>query len=465
MAKRSKGKVIQMLSPENYIRQKARNLPVYECLVNANWEESKMADLIVARQHTNGNITVGFYLVDLTCLGVKDSFWLFNISMQEYRKTIENFIADVEEGAENIDYVLAHNIVYAGISFAEDYGFKPHKEFTSVTQYILDEDTDDVPLIEIECGFNGLPAYMQGSLDNDPKSRQVIAQLERVAGHGNYYLADERGRVINNDDDFDDDDSDEDDFGDMTFEEKGNEFLRYHERLDDELSDDESNYFFRLLQSIVDDLVDEDPYEQFYNELFDEINSIETGRGEIPDEMLGVEPGAAPLDATIKEHFLKVIEYGNDFKEMKRQFNLFQKNQGVEAAVDYLGLLISIADKPKKYAEKLKAASEKHPNYALIQLKWTKMRIIDENIELTDDFLFKPGHYFEGRGSIHPWERFCYLDMLTHYVLAGKDFNKLEAMKNVILGIAEEEEAFIVLYSLCSMFQIGIVADYINSKK
>lgn len=33
MTEKKKGKVVQMLSPENYIRQKAPTLPVYECWV------------------------------------------------------------------------------------------------------------------------------------------------------------------------------------------------------------------------------------------------------------------------------------------------------------------------------------------------------------------------------------------------------------------------------------------------
>jgi hypothetical protein len=49
MAKKGKGKIIQMLSPENYIRQKARTLPLYECWINAEWNEGKMATLIVAQ--------------------------------------------------------------------------------------------------------------------------------------------------------------------------------------------------------------------------------------------------------------------------------------------------------------------------------------------------------------------------------------------------------------------------------
>jgi hypothetical protein len=79
MSKKNQSKQVQQLSPENYIRQKARNLPVFECLVNADWKVSKMASVSIARKHTNDNITAGLYLVDLNCLGVKDAHYLFNL--------------------------------------------------------------------------------------------------------------------------------------------------------------------------------------------------------------------------------------------------------------------------------------------------------------------------------------------------------------------------------------------------
>ena len=77
MAKNTGGKVIQMLSPENYIRKKARSLPIHECTINSHWEESGLANISIARRHTNGNITSCFYLIDLLCLGVKDTHYIF----------------------------------------------------------------------------------------------------------------------------------------------------------------------------------------------------------------------------------------------------------------------------------------------------------------------------------------------------------------------------------------------------
>ncbi|RLD61028.1 MAG: hypothetical protein DRJ05_03475, partial [Bacteroidetes bacterium] len=90
--KKNKGKVINMpLSPINYIRQKAKKLPIYECLINPDWLEGGLATVYIARQHTNGNITFGSYLVDLLCLGVKDTGYDFNITKTSFQELINNF--------------------------------------------------------------------------------------------------------------------------------------------------------------------------------------------------------------------------------------------------------------------------------------------------------------------------------------------------------------------------------------
>lgn len=107
-----------MLSPENYIRQKARNLPIYECRINKDWDETGLAQINVARKHTNGNITMGMYLVDLKLLGVKDAFYRFNISEQEYSEIIEE--EERQKDIEKVSYTLIHNIIFAGIEYTDE---------------------------------------------------------------------------------------------------------------------------------------------------------------------------------------------------------------------------------------------------------------------------------------------------------------------------------------------------------
>ena len=53
-----------------------------------------------------------------------------------------------------VSYNEAHNLIFGAIAFAEEAGIKPSPEF-ALTQYLLEEDTEDVPLIEYEFGKNG----------------------------------------------------------------------------------------------------------------------------------------------------------------------------------------------------------------------------------------------------------------------------------------------------------------------
>jgi hypothetical protein len=202
MSKSKKGKIIQLksaqLSPEKYIKTQARSLPIYECLISEGWEDAGICNVVVTRKHKTGNITVGIYLIDMFLLGLKDTHYQFNITPGEYDDLGYNNAA-----MEKCDYVLAHNIIYGAIAYAEDYGFKPYKDF-AVTQFILEEDDERVELMEIEFGLDGMPCFMPGPYDDAAKIKSITATLERTAGPGNFEIYDE-------DEEFDDDEFDEDD--------------------------------------------------------------------------------------------------------------------------------------------------------------------------------------------------------------------------------------------------------------
>jgi len=122
------------------------------------------------------------YLVDLNLLGVKDTFFKFNIPFDEtmafYQRSDVEFV--------KISYALAHNIIYASIEFASEFGFNPHKDFTNITRHFLEDDNDEIPLIEIECGFNGKPMYTNTGFDSPERERAILRQLERSVGKDNF---------------------------------------------------------------------------------------------------------------------------------------------------------------------------------------------------------------------------------------------------------------------------------------
>ena len=75
MAKKTK-KILTLkpISLKNYIIDRARKLPIYKCWSIGD-NVSGIKQIIVTRQKTGGKLVVGFFLVDLFCLGLKDTFY------------------------------------------------------------------------------------------------------------------------------------------------------------------------------------------------------------------------------------------------------------------------------------------------------------------------------------------------------------------------------------------------------
>ncbi len=173
------------LKPSVLIKKKARSYPIHECRITNAGAEGGKYDIIVARKKPNGDLIVGFYLVDTWCLGLKDTFYRHDMSVHDYEETIE----DMEEdgfGAvttEVCDPNHAFNLIYGAIEYAEDIGFQPHKDF-EVTEYIL-PDVDDVEYEDIEFGKDGMPFYVDGPDDN---VAAVLARLEKNVGQGNFHF-------------------------------------------------------------------------------------------------------------------------------------------------------------------------------------------------------------------------------------------------------------------------------------
>jgi tetratricopeptide (TPR) repeat protein len=173
------------LTPEKFIRGKVRLLPLGKCYVNESWYDLGKGTIIVSRIHPNGKITCGFYLIDLFCTGIKDSFYLYEISKREFEQVLDEM--SEKEDLLEVEYTLIHNIIYGSMDFAGSYKFKPHKSF-ALTQFILEEDSDKIEFINIPFGIDGLPAVV---VSNEEPKLEIINKLEKTAGKDNYIVMDE----------------------------------------------------------------------------------------------------------------------------------------------------------------------------------------------------------------------------------------------------------------------------------
>jgi len=187
------------LSPQKYIATKARMLPFHECYVNEDWQESGMANIYISKKMPGGNFIIGLFLVDIYCLGLKNTFYQFNLSSVESKDLLKKFIEHYDSKLPPCDIALAHNIIYGGIDYAEEIGFKPHKDF-GLTEFLLNPDLIDDGIDEIEFGKDDKPFFINGPDDNVAR---VLGVLNRTVGEGNYLFMEMDGPE---DDDYEEDD-------------------------------------------------------------------------------------------------------------------------------------------------------------------------------------------------------------------------------------------------------------------
>jgi hypothetical protein len=443
MAKKKTGKIIQMLSPENYIRKKARSLPIFECLVNTEWKEQGVAHVIVARKHVNENITMCMYLVDIFCLGIKNTQYSFNIPVAEYQEIKEN-MEHIE--FEPISYNLAHNIVFAGLEYAKEYEFKPHKDFTSITQFMLEEDTDDIELIDIECGLDGKPFYVNGPSEDEAKTKQILAQLERTAGPGNYDF-----ELLDEDDDLEG----FDEFDHMTLKEQRELFQNLYSCRDD-LDDIENEQLRSLTEHVIDRIVSPELVDQYCEEYLDDFDFEITG-DVFTAKMLGVTN--PDLSINTCKLFTAIYDLANDNPEAARLLlNDFNNKTPENPASCFLELIILRDENFSLYEEKVQEYYSKFPEYPLLKVLLMNNQFADTSIEVDAQLkAFTMQSLFSGRTWIHHIEAFNYLTALLMGLTRIADIDRIQGLYEAYNNLELTDDEFAVLEEFVFIVKSTIV--------
>lgn len=174
--KRKKAKSGFQLAPKNnnaYIIENARKLELYETLMYEHIFDEGIGYVIVSRKKKNGDVVAGFYLVDVFCLGIKDTF--ASVMTQEEYEEHKSHLVDGDGSyyvTKSPNYIF--NLVYGAADYAEELGFKPEKDF-AVAEYILDA-VDTIEYEDIPFGSDGRPFYIEGPND---KAATILSTLRK----------------------------------------------------------------------------------------------------------------------------------------------------------------------------------------------------------------------------------------------------------------------------------------------
>src|SRR2546421_9891425 len=152
------------LSPQAILRR-ARAFPLLECLISDSWQKDDpgLVQILLARQQPDGNICYGVYLVDKYCLGLKNTFANAGFSRTRYENEVHNRIfPEAETEASPVE--LAHQMIYASIEYAAQFGFTPEKDF-ALSQYLLAPRGELEEPYQLIFGRDGKPFFVSGTRD------------------------------------------------------------------------------------------------------------------------------------------------------------------------------------------------------------------------------------------------------------------------------------------------------------
>lgn len=161
-----------------------------EVLVNGHHEWPGLDDdvespgglvcVLVARRHRYDKVAVCGYLVDVHCLGVKNSMgpeFIDEVDLIAFRR----YFFDAYEDHLVAPLDLAQHLVLGGVDYARALGFEPHPDYANTAAHL------DGPLTrcDIEFGRDGMPFYVEGPYDDAYK---IMQTLEASVGPGNYHF-------------------------------------------------------------------------------------------------------------------------------------------------------------------------------------------------------------------------------------------------------------------------------------
>ena len=160
------------------IKSKARSFELYKCYGNETWDDfTVIATIAVVKKYGQDKYCMGTFLVDPGCLGLKNTFFRYNLDLEEVEEMIDE-IYRPNQDCKEIEYDVANELVWGAIEYADSLGFKPNKDF-KLSQYFLCAQKDVTDKYELEFGVNGKPFYFAGPHDDYAK---IIKKLEKKVG-------------------------------------------------------------------------------------------------------------------------------------------------------------------------------------------------------------------------------------------------------------------------------------------
>ena len=178
--------------------QHADQYPVQACYLNTDWQERGLARIVVTRRQENGRAMVGVFLVDIFCLGLKNTFCNEGLTTRQIDDDILPGCYQNEAPARiGINY--AKEIIYGAVDYARRLGLESHPNFELSRHVLGTEEFSKARGLQFG-GPREKPLYIAGPDDDVPA---VLRKLREKLGEDGFEFiapADDREAIDEDDD-------------------------------------------------------------------------------------------------------------------------------------------------------------------------------------------------------------------------------------------------------------------------
>ena len=170
------------------------------CWVNAGWSagltvdghpewrddyepepgQSGLVAVLIARDAGRSRLSVCGYLVDVYCLGVKNTVGPLPMNAGQCAEFTRQFFGGFDEPPIAAPLDLAQDLVFGGVDFARSLGLEPADGFEDVKDHLGSWCGPS----SIGFGCDGKPYYVAGPYDD---ADRVLRQMERAVGRDNFH--------------------------------------------------------------------------------------------------------------------------------------------------------------------------------------------------------------------------------------------------------------------------------------
>jgi hypothetical protein len=176
VAQKRRAETLEASLPARVLR--ASQAPIQHCFLDGSLFDVGMGTLVLARGASPHYTTVGSFLIDVFCLGIKD------VLLKSMESDAFEMYMDMTDGVSAmvpVDPGYARKLLRDLAAWSQSIGFPPHRDFAAVERIFGGVSADASDTV-FRFGLDGKPLYIPGPFDSASLIRRRIEQLQKRLG-------------------------------------------------------------------------------------------------------------------------------------------------------------------------------------------------------------------------------------------------------------------------------------------